>query len=200
MRHGKRGRHLGRTSSHRLALRRNLANSLFTYGRIVTTLPKAKEVRPFVEKVITLAKKALSKKEADRPAYVNYYRRVLSELQDKETARKLVGEGKWREEGGIAQRYMTRNGGYTRILRLSGSRLGVLTGSKVGQIPELTYKMEGKDRKIRMVGSRLGDNADLALFELVEKVGEEPGAEKETKPTVPKTEEKHVVSAAKPKE
>ncbi len=191
MRHRVKGRRLSRTSSHRVALRRNLAASLFTHGRIVTTMPKAKEIRPFAEKLITLARKAVSKRDTDRPAYVHYYRMILSRLQDKELTRKLVGEGKWRESGGIAQRYLTRNGGYTRIIRLSGSRLGVLTGGKVGKIQELEYKMEGVDRKLRLIGNRLGDNANRVIFELVEGVGEEPKVEEvEVKPEAPKAKPK----------
>src|SRR5437764_14144094 len=58
MRHRLKGRHLGRTSTHRIALFRNLARALITHERIVTTVPKAKELRPFVEKLITLAKRA----------------------------------------------------------------------------------------------------------------------------------------------
>lgn len=184
MRHRVRGRHLSRTPSHRLALRRNLAANLFKHERIVTTMPKAKEVRPFVERLITLARKAVSKKDTDRPAYVHYYRTILSRLQDKELTQKLVGEGKWREDGGIAQRYLTRNGGYTRILRLSGSRLGVLTGGKVGKVPELEYKLGGVDRKLRLIGNRLGDNADRVLFELVEEKAAE--VEAGPKPEPPK--------------
>ncbi len=191
MRHRVKGRRLSRTSSHRVALRRNLAASLFTHGRIVTTMPKAKEIRPFAEKLITLARKAVSKRDTDRSAYVHYYRMILSRLQDKELTRKLVGEGKWRESGGIAQRYLTRNGGYTRIIRLSGSRLGVLTGGKVGKIQELEYKMEGVDRKLRLIGNRLGDNANRVIFELVEGVGEEPKVEEvEVKPEAPKAKPK----------
>lgn len=192
MRHRVKGRHLSRTSSHRVALRRNLAASLFTHGRIITTLPKAKEVKPFVEKLITLARKAVSKKDTDKAAYVHYYRMILSKLRDKEMVKKLVGEGKWREDGGIAQRYLTRNGGYTRIMRLSGSRLGVLTGGKVGKVPVLEYKMGGVDRKLRLVGNRLGDNADRVIFELVEGPGEEPKKEEavEAKAEAPKVETK----------
>lgn len=197
MRHQKTGRHLGRTSSHRLALRRNLAKALFTHGRIITTVTKAKEIRPFVERLITLARKAFGKKGTDRPAYVHYYREILSQLQDKALTQKLVGEGQWREKGCIAERFLNRNGGYTRIMRLGGSRLGILTGSKIGQIPVLNYKMEGRDRKVRLVGHRLGDNAPLALFELVEGAGEvvkevptKPEAKKAETSTTPRQEEK----------
>lgn len=186
MRHRVRGRHLSRTSSHRLALRRNLAASIFAHGRIVTTMPKAKEVRPFVERLITLSRKAVSKKETDKAAYVHYYRMILSRLQNKEMVQKLVGEDKWREDGGIAQRYLARDGGYTRIIRLSGSRLGVLAGGKVGKVPELEYKMGGVERKLRLVGNRLGDNASRVIFELVEGAGEE--TKKEEAAEAPKVE------------
>lgn len=192
MRHQKTGRHLGRTSSHRLALRRNLAKALFTHGRIITTVTKAKEVKPFVERLITLARKAYQRKGTDRPTYVHYYRQILSQLQDGNLTQKLVGEGQWREEGCIAARFLDRNGGYTRIVRLGGSRLGVLTGSKIGQIPVLTYKIEGQERKLRLVGNRLGDNAAVVLFELVERAGEvvkeepKPSAELKPRPEVQK--------------
>ncbi|OHB90242.1 MAG: hypothetical protein A3E19_02805 [Planctomycetes bacterium RIFCSPHIGHO2_12_FULL_52_36] len=196
MRHQKTGRHLGRTSSHRVALRRNLAKALFTHGRIITTVTKAKEIRPFVERLITLARKAFGRKGTDRPAYVHYYREILSQLQDKALTQKLVGEGQWREKGCIAERFLNRNGGYTRIMRLGGSRLGILTGSKIGQIPVLNYKMEGQERKVRLVGHRLGDNAPLALFELVEGAGEvvkeapKPEAKKAETSTTSRQEEK----------
>lgn len=186
MRHRRKNKHFGRTSSHRKALRSNMANSLFTYGRIITTKEKARYIRPFVEKLITMAKKGIIKKEADRPAYFHYYKQVLSKLNNKEVVRKLFGEGKWRESGGIAERYLERNGGYTRILKLSGSRLGVLSGSSVGDVPELEYKMEGFERKLRMVGNRLGDNASRVIFELIEEIEEE----KEIAPKVSVSEKK----------
>ncbi|MBE7547851.1 LSU ribosomal protein L17p [Candidatus Kuenenia stuttgartiensis] len=168
MRHGKRGRHLSRTSAHRKALRQNIANSLFIHGRIVTTVEKAKETRSFVEKIITIAKKGLDKKESDRPGYVHCYRQVLSRLKNVDIVKKIFGEGDWRESEGIAKRFTNRNGGYTRILKLSGTRLGVLSGSSVGKIPELEYSMGGICRKLRLLGRRLNDNASLAIFELVE--------------------------------
>ncbi|GAB62833.1 MAG: 50S ribosomal protein L17 [Candidatus Jettenia sp.] len=168
MRHGMRGRHLSRTSAHRKALRQNITNSLFIYGRIITTLEKAKETKSFAEKIITIVKKGLLKKNTDRPGYVHCYRQVLSKLGNADVVEKLFGEGQWREAGSIIQGYMNRNGGYTRILKLSGTRLGVLSGSSVGKVPVLEYKMEGKDRKLRLLGRRLNDNASRVIFELVE--------------------------------
>src|SRR5437763_10402687 len=73
MRHRKRGRHLTRTSAHRVALRRNLAQSLFEHGEIRTTVPKAKEVRSFIEKLITLA----------RDGSLRSRQRVIAALQDR---------------------------------------------------------------------------------------------------------------------
>jgi large subunit ribosomal protein L17 len=159
MRHRKQGRHLGRTSSHRRALLRNLASSLFlterdaeldrnapkTKGRIVTTLHKAKEVRPLVERCITIARKSLVHLEeaeqyattAERgsdewkrwrkseqwkrwnqtiaPA-VAARRRALQLLGDKQAVGILFQD--------IAPRYTDRPGGYTRILKLAKPRLG----------------------------------------------------------------------------
>ena len=117
MRHQKRGRKLSRTSAHRKALRQNLAVALFTHGRIITTMAKAKEYRPFAEKLITLAKKGWSAKEQGEDArYLHCYRRAISILQDKAIAKKLFEE--------IAPGYMDRQGGYTRILRDAKNRLG----------------------------------------------------------------------------
>ena len=109
MRHRVRGRKLNRSSSHRLALKRNLARSLFlTFGEkehIYTTLEKAKFVKPFAEKLITLAKNKT----------LHNYRRGIQLLRDETTVKKLFDE--------IGPRYRERPGGYTRILRL-GVRKG----------------------------------------------------------------------------
>ena len=105
MRHGMSGRKLNRTSSHRKALLMNLANSLIKHEQIKTTLPKAKELRPYVEKLITLGKKGqLSNK-----------RQAISILHDLEVVNKLFSD--------IAKRYENRNGGYIRIMKY-GFRTG----------------------------------------------------------------------------
>lgn len=114
MRHRSAGRTLGRNTAHRLALFRNLTRALFEHGRIITTVAKAKEVRPFVERLITVAKKGLA---TDNPAKTLYARRlVLSRLHDKELTAKLFKE--------IAPRYADRKGGYTRIIKRHERRLG----------------------------------------------------------------------------
>src|SRR5216683_3670619 len=106
MRHRKAGRKLNRSPSHRLALKRNLAMALFQHERIITTVAKAKEVRPFVEKLITLAKKNT----------LHARRLAVARLHDKEMVAKLFTE--------IAPRYADRPGGYTRIIKRHERRLG----------------------------------------------------------------------------
>ena len=99
MRHKHGYRKLGRTSSHRSALLKNLAIAIIKSEKIETTLPKAKELRSYVEKLITRARKGDS----------NAHRAVFASLQDKETTTKLVTE--------VAPKFKERNGGYTRIIK-----------------------------------------------------------------------------------
>jgi large subunit ribosomal protein L17 len=99
MRHKHGYRKLGRTSTHRAALLKNLSIALIKSEKIETTLEKAKELRRYFEKLLTTAKKGDS----------NAHRSVFALLQDKETTKKLVNE--------IAPKYTERNGGYTRIIK-----------------------------------------------------------------------------------
>jgi large subunit ribosomal protein L17 len=105
MRHGVAGRKLGRTTTHRKATFANMAVALITHEQIRTTLPKAKELRPVVEKLITLGKRG----------DLHARRRALSVLQDASVAAKLFGP--------LAERYKDRKGGYCRVLR-AGMRYG----------------------------------------------------------------------------
>ena len=105
MRHGHGLRKLNRTSSHRLAMFRNMANSLLRHEAIKTTLPKAKELRRVVEPLITLGRE---------PTVANK-RLAFNRLRDREVVVKLFSE--------IGPRYKARNGGYTRILKM-GFRVG----------------------------------------------------------------------------
>ena len=105
MRHGHGLRKLNRTTSHRLAMFRNMANALLTHEQITTTLPKAKELRRVVEPMITLGKSATL---ANR-------RLAYDRLRDRDTVSKLFGE--------LGPRYAKRNGGYLRILK-NGFRKG----------------------------------------------------------------------------
>ena len=118
MRHNNAFRKLNRTSSHRLAMFRNLSNSLLRHEIITTTLPKAKELRRFIVPVITLGKKSTL-----------FNRRIaFDKLRDRENVTKLFGE--------LGPRYFNRPGGYIRILKY---------------------------------GYRNGDNAPMALVELVDR-------------------------------
>lgn len=106
MRHLNAGRKLNRNSSHRLALARSQAKSLIEHGKITTTIPKAKEIRGFVEHLITVAKKN----------DLSARRLVMRDLQDNKLTQKLFDE--------IAPRYQSRPGGYLRILKLAERRRG----------------------------------------------------------------------------
>jgi large subunit ribosomal protein L17 len=100
MRHGKALRKLGRTTAHRMSLLRNLSTSFFDKERIFTTLPKAKELRPFAEKLITLA----------RRDDLHSRRQVARSIQDRAVLKKLFDT--------LGPRFSQRNGGYSRILKL----------------------------------------------------------------------------------
>lgn len=120
MRHRVAGRHLNRTSSHRLAMRRNLVSSLFEHETVSTTIQKAKEVRGFAEKLITLAKQGTLASRRRAIALLNN-RAIYAEQEGKNVKTGTV-IGKLFSE--IAPRYLDRPGGYTRIIRLSKRRLG----------------------------------------------------------------------------
>jgi large subunit ribosomal protein L17 len=123
-RHLVRGKQLSRDTEHRKALRRNLVQSLFEHGKVKTTLPKAKHVQGFAEKLITLA----------RTGTLLARRRVISQLQDRrivdENQDFIINESGYErtvvqklfEE--VAPRYKGRNGGYTRIIKLAKWRIG----------------------------------------------------------------------------
>ena len=119
MRHNLGYRKLNKTSEHRKALFKNMLNSLIKYEQIITTLPKAKELKPKIDKVITIGKqiKNLSKKKA-----------LFSQLQNKSSVNKVFGE--------LSKRYNNRKGGYSRVLK---------------------------------AGFRTGDDAPLAVIELVDR-------------------------------
>jgi large subunit ribosomal protein L17 len=114
MRHRVAHRKLGRVTDHRIALLRNQATALIRYEHLTTTVPKAKELRPFVERLITVAKRGLA--GGDKNGHtLNARRLVMQDLQDREIVTKLFDT--------IAPRFATRPGGYTRLLRV-GFRKG----------------------------------------------------------------------------
>jgi len=120
MRHRVAGRRLGRTSEHRLAMRRNLVASLFEHETISTTAEKAKEVKAFAEKLITLAKKGTL--SARRRAITMLGNRDIISYEDGRALKKGTIIGKLFSE--LGPRYLDRPGGYTRIIRLALRRLG----------------------------------------------------------------------------
>jgi len=118
MRHGNTNRKLNRTSAHRKAMFANMSASLIKHEQIITTLPKAKELRPIVEKLITLGKRG----------DLHARRQAIAQMRDETQVQKLFGT--------IGPRYKDRNGGYIRIIK---------------------------------AGFRYGDNAPLAVIELVDR-------------------------------
>ena len=153
MRHRVAHRKLGRTTPHRRALLRNLATALFDKERIRTTLPKAKELRPFAERLITLAKREENRLHARRLA--------ARDLQDPAVVQKLFDT--------IGARFATRPGGYTRILRL-GPRKGDGAEMAYLELVGYEYKPAGKDGKApkkaaRQEGSRAQGRAEEARGE-----------------------------------
>lgn len=125
MRHGKAHRKLNRTASHRKAMFANMAASIIEHEQIVTTLPKAKEIRSIVDKLITLGKRG----------DLHARRQAISQIKDVEQVKKLFDV--------LGPRYAERNGGYTRVLK---------------------------------AGFRYGDNAPMAVVELVDRDPEAKGA------------------------
>ncbi|HRK24848.1 MAG TPA: 50S ribosomal protein L17 [Beijerinckiaceae bacterium] len=105
MRHGNRGRRFNRTASHRKAMFANLAQALITHEQIVTTLPKAKDLRPVVEKLVTLGKRG----------DLHARRQAVAQVRDADVVKKLFDV--------LGPRYKARNGGYTRVLK-AGFRFG----------------------------------------------------------------------------
>jgi large subunit ribosomal protein L17 len=122
MRHRVSHRKLGRVTEHRIAMLRNQAQALLRFERIETTMPRAKELRPFVERIITIAKRGIAGGEANGRT-LHARRLVLRDIHDREVVSKLFDT--------LAPRFEGRPGGYTRILRL-GYRRG--DSAEVAQI------------------------------------------------------------------
>ena len=143
MRHNLGYRKLNRTSEHRKALFKNMLNSLIKYEQIKTTLPKAKQLKPLIDKVITIGKKNA----------LNNKKRLFSKLQNKQSVTKVFSV--------LSARYNKRNGGYSRVLK---------------------------------AGFRTGDDAPMAVIELIDRNPEEKRIDKpkkvEAKEKDKKTEEK----------
>jgi large subunit ribosomal protein L17 len=176
MRHRVGQRKLGRVTEHRIAMLRNQAEALIRHEHIETTLPKAKELRPFVERIITLAKRGLAAGDANAGT-LHARRMVFRDIQNRDVVAKLFDT--------IAPRFEARPGGYTRILRLGHRRgdsaevaLIELVGSEYDPNAE-TEKGEAAKPQPKGVGSRLRAAAERLRGKAKAAEGDE-GAEGET--------------------
>jgi large subunit ribosomal protein L17 len=171
MRHRVAGRQLNRTKEHRLALRRNLVASLFQHETISTTMEKAKEVKPFAEKLITLAKKGTL--PARRQAIALLGNRDIIDYEDGNAIRKGTVIGKLFSE--LGPRYLDRPGGYTRIIRLSLRRLGdngqLVLLQLIGADESLTKKSKKRSRKKAKKAAQVEETAEEQVVAEVEDTG-----------------------------
>jgi large subunit ribosomal protein L17 len=126
MKHRIKGKKLNRTSSHRKALFKNMAQAIIKHEQIITTLPKAKTMKPIVDKLITLGKKGS----------LHARRQAFSKLRDESMVAKLFGT--------LAPRYADRNGGYTRVLK-AGYRYGDAAAMAVIELVDRDEDAKGKD-------------------------------------------------------
>ena len=187
MRHRVAHRKLGRVTEHRIAMLRNQAHALLKYERLETTVPRAKELRPFVERLITLAKRGVAGGEANGKS-LHARRLVLRDIQDRDVVGKLFDT--------LAPRFEARPGGYTRILRL-GYRRGdsaeiaqiELVGSEYNPNLEAEKAAAAEQAKPKGVGGRLRAAAERLRGKKAEEGGEEGAtSEKAAKPARPKRE------------
>ena len=206
MRHRVAHRKLGRKTEHRLALLRNLCTSLITHERLITTLPKAKELRPFAERAITLGKRALA---ADVPASALHKRRLAAAYFFTGNTNRVPDGGYKRPQAPrtagvsaldklfdeLASRFAERPGGYTRILKL-GTRRGdgaemaliELLGSEAKEVHEDEKKEEKKKgRRFFSRGKKKEAEAPAAVAEKPAKKAAKPtAASKKAKPSTKK--------------
>ena len=139
MRHGIAHRKLNRTASHRKAMFANMAASLIEHEQIVTTLPKAKEMKPFMDKLITLAKKG----------DLHARRQAISKVRNKDAVKKLFEV--------FGARYKDRNGGYTRVLK-AGYRYG-------DNAPRAVIELVDRDEDARGAADRARHEAEMEMME-----------------------------------
>ncbi|ADZ70191.1 50S ribosomal protein L17 [Polymorphum gilvum] len=140
MRHGKSGRKLNRTSSHRTAMFANMAASLIRHEQIVTTLPKAKELKPIMDKLVTLGKRG----------DLHARRQAISQVRDVAMVRKLFDT--------LADRYKERPGGYTRVLK-AGFRYGDSAPMAVIELVDRDVEARGAEDRARVEAQEAAENA-----------------------------------------
>jgi large subunit ribosomal protein L17 len=181
MRHRVAHRKLGRVTEHRIAMLRNQASALLKYEHLTTTVPRAKELRPFVERLITVAKRGLA--GGEKNGHVLTARRlVMQDLQDRDVVTKLFDT--------IAPRFASRPGGYTRLLRIGfrkGDSAEVAQVELVGSEYDPKAKTEGEATeevkpKAKGVGGRLRAAAERLRGGGKKDDNEGGGGKKATKP------------------
>lgn len=165
MRHGMAGRKLNRTSSHRKAMFSNMVNALLKQEQIKTTLPKAKELRKFADKMITLGKKNS----------LHTRRQAIAFLRDEEIVRKLFDV--------LATRYKDRNGGYTRILK-AGFRYGDCAPMAFIELVDRDVTAKGADDKARSAAMKELEAEFNKLEDKEEKAASKKEEKSETKAEV----------------
>ena len=186
MRHRVAHRKLGRVTEHRIAMLRNQAHALLKHERIETTVPRAKELRPFVERIISIAKRGVAG-GAENGKSLHARRLVLRDIQDREVVSKLFDT--------IAPRFEGRPGGYTRILKL-GYRRGdsaevaqiELVGSEYNPNAEAEKTATAEKAKPKGVGGRLRAAAERLRGKKAEEGAEEGASEKAARPARAKRE------------
>lgn len=159
MRHSKRRHILGVSSSHRSAMLGNLSVALITHGRIKTTLAKAKALRPFIEKVITLAKKADQANDAARK--LHFRRLAIARVRDKKAVADLFDNK--------VSEFSERAGGYTRIYKL-GQRVG--DAAEMGLIELIDANDEGYPKRPKKKATKSTTKAKAKAEEVVEETPE----------------------------
>ena len=168
MRHNKRKHKLGVSGPHRSAMMGNLMTALITHGRIETTISKARALRPVIEKIITLAKKAEKANDAARK--LHYRRLAITRIRDKNAVAKLFDE--------LVSEFTDRNGGYTRIYKL-GQRIG--DAAEMGLIEFVDGNDEGYSKKPKKKATKKKAPKEAVK----EAVTEEPAGESAPSEVVP---------------
>ena len=192
MRHRVAHRKLGRVTEHRIAMLRNQATALLRHEHLTTTVPKAKELRPFVERIITVAKRRLAGGEPNGRV-LTARRLVMQDLQDREVVTKLFDA--------IAPRFASRPGGYTRLLRIGfrkgdsaemaqvelvGSEYDPKAKTEAEKTAAAKPKAKGVGGRLRAAAERLRSKKDDKEKEGVPKASTKPSKGATRKSTTPR--------------
>ncbi|MDD5363065.1 MAG: 50S ribosomal protein L17 [Ignavibacteria bacterium] len=189
MEHRKKGRKLKRTASHRRALLSNLSMSLIIHKRIRTTLAKAKELRLYVEPLLTKAKKAVLLKDKSPEMYVHYAREIRKFLKDREAINILLKE--------VGPKILERNGGYTRVLK-SGFRVGDGGDEAIIELVDFSMVEKPKAETTKVTGSKTAKKSVQKETEETAKEEKKPAKKTTAKKTTAKKTEVKEKKTEKP--